>query len=146
MLASGRDGVEWFAIPMSLFYSDVFSLPLPPGHPFPGTKYALLRERLLAGGAFEPHDFHVADPATDAEIERAHCPRYLERVVNGTLDAREIRAIGFPWSERMVQRALPWVERVSPRDPDLRDAAGERCATGPGGRCTGSPGVAARRA
>lgn len=90
---------------MSLFYSDVFALPLPPGHPFPGGKYLRLRERLEASGAFDARDFRVAEPVTDAEITRVHCPSYLRRVVGGTLDARELRAIGFPWSERMVERS-----------------------------------------
>jgi acetoin utilization deacetylase AcuC-like enzyme len=90
---------------MTLFYSDASAFPLPPGHPFPAAKYGLLRQRLLSGGAFEARELHVAEPASDAEITRVHCPDYLARVVGGTLDAREIRAIGFPWSEAMATRA-----------------------------------------
>jgi acetoin utilization deacetylase AcuC-like enzyme len=90
---------------MTLHYSDVFVLPLPSHHRFPMGKYLRLRERLLASGAFGPDDFRVPEGATDAEITRVHCPRYLERVVQGTLAAEEIRAIGFPWSERMVERS-----------------------------------------
>src|SRR4051812_30822598 len=90
---------------MTLHYSDVFTLPLPPGHPFPAGKYVRLRERVLASGLFDERDFHVADPVSDAAILRVHCPDYLQRVVRGTLDAREIRAIGLPWSERLVERS-----------------------------------------
>ena len=90
---------------MTLHYSDVFVLPLPSNHRFPTGKYLRLRERLLASGAFGPDDFRVPEGASDAEITRVHCPRYLERVVRGTLAAEEIRAIGFPWSERMVERS-----------------------------------------
>src|SRR5438094_10509059 len=90
---------------MALFYSDVFVLPLPAHHRFPMGKYARLRSRLLASGEFEESDFQVPEAATDAEITRAHCPRYLERVVSGNLAAAEMKAIGFPWSERMVQRS-----------------------------------------
>ena len=68
-------------------------------------KYVRLRTRLLAAGTFSEGDFRVPDAATDTEITRAHCPRYLERVVSGALDAAEIRAIGFPWSDRMVERS-----------------------------------------
>ena len=82
---------------MSLFYSDVFVLPLPAHHRFPMGKYARLRSRLLACGEFEESDFHVPAAATDAEITRAHCPRYLERVISGNLAAAEVKAIGFPW-------------------------------------------------
>ncbi|HST01337.1 MAG TPA: histone deacetylase, partial [Usitatibacter sp.] len=90
---------------MALFYSDVFVLPLPAHHRFPMDKYARLRERLLASDAFAPDEFRVPDAASDAEILRVHCPRYLGRVARGELDAAEQRAIGFPWSERMVARS-----------------------------------------
>ena len=90
---------------MTLFYSDVFVLPLPSHHRFPMGKYLRLRERLLASGDFVDNDFRVPDGASDAEITRAHCPQYLRRVATGALDAAEIRAIGFPWSERMVERS-----------------------------------------
>jgi len=90
---------------MTLFYSDVFVLPLPSHHRFPMGKYVRLRERLLASGACGEADFRVPERATDAEITRAHCPEYLHRVATGALDAAEIRAIGFPWSERMVERS-----------------------------------------
>ena len=90
---------------MTLFYSDVFVLPLPAHHRFPMGKYARLRARLLDSGEFVDNDFRVPESASDAEITRAHCPHYLRRVVTGALDAAELRAIGFPWSERMVERS-----------------------------------------
>lgn len=90
---------------MKLFYADHFVLPLPEGHRFPMEKYALLRERLLCSGAFGPGDFQVPDAATDSEILRAHEAGYLQRVIRGTLDKDEIRRIGFPWSEAMVERS-----------------------------------------
>jgi acetoin utilization deacetylase AcuC-like enzyme len=90
---------------MSLYYSDVYVLPLPSHHRFPMGKYAKLRERLLASGEFAADEFIVPPAASDAEITRAHCPRYLERVATGALDAAEQRAIGFPWSQQMVERS-----------------------------------------
>ncbi len=90
---------------MSLYYADHFALPLPAGHRFPMGKYLRLRDRLLEADAFPPETFVVPDAATDAEILRVHCPRYLARVVSGTLSPAEVRAIGFPWSERMVERS-----------------------------------------
>lgn len=90
---------------MTLFYSDVFVLPLPAHHRFPMGKYVRLRERLLASGQFVDNDFRVPEAASDSQITRAHCPQYLGRVAAGTLSPAEIRAIGFPWSERMVERS-----------------------------------------
>jgi acetoin utilization deacetylase AcuC-like enzyme len=88
-----------------LYYSDVFILPLPSHHRFPMGKYVRLRDRLLESGEFAPADFIVPPAVTDAEIDRVHCARYRERVASGALDAREQRAIGFPWSEAMVERS-----------------------------------------
>ena len=42
---------------------------------------------------------------TDQEILRAHTPDYLKRVASETLTEKEVRRIGFPWSERMVERS-----------------------------------------
>src|SRR4051812_5180832 len=68
-------------------------------------KYLRLRERLLAGGDFSMDEFAVPAAASDAEITRVHCPQYLEKVATGALSAAEQKAIGFPWSERMVERS-----------------------------------------
>lgn len=90
---------------MKLYYADHFVLPLPEGHRFPMEKYARLRSRLLACGAFAEADFCVPDAASDDAILRAHDPAYLQRVARGTLDAAEVRRIGFPWSPAMVERS-----------------------------------------
>ena len=90
---------------MKLFYADHFVLPLPPGHRFPMEKYSRLRERLLASGHFAPDDFRVPDAATDTELLLAHDAGYVQRVVRGTLGHDEVRRIGFPWSEAMVERS-----------------------------------------
>jgi acetoin utilization deacetylase AcuC-like enzyme len=86
-----------------IYYSDHFVLPLPSGHRFQMSKYALLRERVLASdygaGCLVPEAAH------DEEITRAHCPAYLARVVTGTLSAEEQHAIGFPWTPQMAERS-----------------------------------------
>lgn len=90
---------------MKLFYADHFVLPLPPGHRFPMEKYSRLRERLLSSGHFATDDFRVPDAATDTELLRAHDAGYVQRVARGTLGHDEVRRIGFPWSEAMVERS-----------------------------------------
>jgi len=88
-----------------LFYTDVFVLPLPPGHRFPMEKYSRLREALLVGGEFSVNDFHLPPPASDAELARAHTPDYIAAVASGRLDEKAQKAIGFPWSPDMVERS-----------------------------------------
>ena len=90
---------------MKLFYTDVFVLPLPPGHRFPMEKYARLRQALLAGGQFSEDDFHLPHAATDEELARAHDMAYIQAVSCGALDEKAKKAIGFPWSAAMVERS-----------------------------------------
>ena len=90
---------------MKVFYSDHFVLPLPEGHRFPMVKYAMLRERVARDGICGPGELQTPRVVTDEEILRAHAPAYLKRVVAGTLTKKEVRRIGFPWSERMVERS-----------------------------------------
>lgn len=90
---------------MRIFYCDHFVLPLPPGHRFPMEKYALLRRRVTEAGLGGDDALRVPDPATDTELERAHDPGYVRRVVAGRLAPDEVRGIGFPWSPGLVERS-----------------------------------------
>jgi acetoin utilization deacetylase AcuC-like enzyme len=90
---------------MKVFYSDQFVLQLPEGHRFPMKKYSMLRERVNEDGICAPGELRVPHPVTDEEVLRAHDPAYLKKVVSGALTDKEMRRIGFPWSERMVERS-----------------------------------------
>jgi acetoin utilization deacetylase AcuC-like enzyme len=90
---------------MKVFYSDHFVLPLPEGHRFPMVKYSMLRERVARDGICGPGELSTPRAVTDQEILRAHDPDYLNRVVSGTLTQKEMRRIGFPWSQKMVERS-----------------------------------------
>ena len=87
---------------MKAFYTDHFVLPLPEGHRFPMQKYRLLREAI----ATHPQIKLIEAPsANDTQLLYAHAPSYIQKVVAGELSDQEQRAIGFPWSERMVERS-----------------------------------------
>src|SRR5829696_5257531 len=90
---------------MKVFYSDHFVLPLPEGHRFPMVKYSMLRERVARDGMCGPKELLTPRAVTDEEILRALTPDYLRRVVSGSLSDKEVRRIGFPWSEKMVERS-----------------------------------------
>lgn len=69
------------------------------------SKYSLLRdraERELQGPSCE---LRVPLPASDEQLLLAHTSQYLHKVKNGRLQRKEIRRIGFPWSEGMVERS-----------------------------------------
>jgi acetoin utilization deacetylase AcuC-like enzyme len=90
---------------MKVFYSDHFVLPLPEGHRFPMVKYSMLRERVAQDGICGPGELLTPRAVTDEEILRAHAPDYLKRIASGKLTDKEVRRIGFPWSEKMVERS-----------------------------------------
>jgi len=87
---------------MLIYYTDHYVLPLPPGHRFPMRKYAALRERVAR---VAPAIMRVPPAATDAELARAHDPSYIAAVCTGTLEARAMKRIGFPWSPAMIERS-----------------------------------------
>ncbi|HRE48758.1 MAG TPA: histone deacetylase [Aggregatilineales bacterium] len=88
-----------------IFFTDSYVLPLPEGHRFPMSKYALLRARVIDSQIVPFADMWIPHAATDEEILRVHTPDYLTRVVKGELSAKELRKIGFPWSPAMVERS-----------------------------------------
>ena len=88
---------------LKLYYSDHHPIPLPPGHKFPAGKYRLLRELLSADGDFE---FEAAPPACRESIELVHDPSYVRSFLDGSVDPRIMRRIGFPWSPPLVERTL----------------------------------------
>jgi len=88
---------------MQAFYSDNFVLPLPPGHRFPMAKYQLLRDALSA--QLPLVQFVQAPAAVEAELAFAHHPAYVAAIASGSVDAKILRDIGFPWSPAMAERA-----------------------------------------
>jgi acetoin utilization deacetylase AcuC-like enzyme len=87
---------------LKTFYSDHFVLPLPAGHRFPMEKYSRLRDLV---GTLAAVELIEAPAASDTQILYAHDPQYLINILSGTISAQEQKEIGFPWSEKMVERS-----------------------------------------
>lgn len=83
-------------------YSQVL---LPARHPFPMSKFALLRQVLLDHGVATPAQLRSPEPADDALLQLAHTPDYVRRFTEGDLDAAAVRRQGFPWSPALVTRS-----------------------------------------
>jgi acetoin utilization deacetylase AcuC-like enzyme len=88
---------------MIAFHFDHHTLPLPPGHRFPMSKYGLLRQRVEA----DPRgiELRLSGPASEGELALAHDPGYIADIRDGTLDAARQREIGFAWSPALPLRA-----------------------------------------
>lgn len=90
---------------MRVFFTDHFVLPLPPGHRFPMSKYALLRQRVANANLPGVGELVCPHSATDEELLRAHDLDYLQRAEGGNLSEMEVRRLGFPWSPQLVERS-----------------------------------------
>lgn len=90
---------------MVVFYSDHFDLPLPAGHRFPGSKYGMLRRRLLSEGVLAEASLSPSPAASPDEIAAAHDPAYVEAIRTGAVSETAMRRIGFPWSEHIWTRS-----------------------------------------
>jgi acetoin utilization deacetylase AcuC-like enzyme len=92
-------------LPFSLVYSDGFYLPLG-GHVFPGEKYRLIHERLLASRAAAESDFVTPEAIALDDVLRVHERGYVERLVGGTLSEQEILQAELPYSKSLVDATL----------------------------------------
>lgn len=83
-----------------------YVIALPEGHRFPIAKYALLRDAVLADGVVQPAAMHDPDRAPLEDVRRVHDAAYLDRLMRGTMPTAEQRALGFPWSDGLVERSF----------------------------------------
>lgn len=91
---------------LKIAYSAIYKYELPPGHRFPMQKYELLPEQLLYEGTITSANFFHPEPLSEDTLLLTHTPGYWQKLKRGTLSRKEIRAIGFPMSEKLVQRGL----------------------------------------
>ncbi len=116
-------------VPFVYFYNDIYKVNLPEKHKFPMDKYASVRMSLndrfrhsglhsrttgrgvstvdeIALGSTSFIEFRESPLATEEELRTTHCSQYIDRFINGKQTEREIRVVGFPWSEQGVRRSL----------------------------------------
>jgi acetoin utilization deacetylase AcuC-like enzyme len=86
-------------------YHTAYEIPLPPGHPFPISKYPLLRAQLLAEGLMAIDDFVEPDPIDLESAARVHTREYLDKLDGEGLSIAEQRRLGLPWSRELWRRS-----------------------------------------
>lgn len=89
---------------LKIAFSPVYKYELPEGHRFPMIKYELLPEQLLYEGTVTEENFFHPEPLTEETILLTHEPSYWQKLKNQQLSRKEVRAIGFPMTEQLVQR------------------------------------------
>jgi acetoin utilization deacetylase AcuC-like enzyme len=116
---------------MKVFYSDLYTLPLPEDHRFPIDKYQRLRSFLIEQKIIEPNELFESPLASVEELCLAHDQNYVLSMKNGSVDLNIIKRIGFPWSERLYFRSCATVGgAIAASQSALRDGISGNLAGG----------------
>jgi acetoin utilization deacetylase AcuC-like enzyme len=90
---------------MKCSYHPSYHAALPPGHPFPMSKYSLLKDQLLAEGIVSAGDIMAPEPLDLPTLELVHTPEYLAKLRSSALSMTEQRRLGLPWSDALWLRS-----------------------------------------
>ena len=90
---------------MKCIYHPGYAVTLPPGHPFPISKYELLKDLLLLQGLVASADLLVPDPINLESLALIHTREYLAKLDGPGLSGAEQRRLGLPWSEALWLRS-----------------------------------------
>lgn len=85
-------------------FDPIYVLPLPENHRFPMEKYDLLPKQLVHEGTCDPKDFFSPLAVDDQIVKVIHQKEYVDRLKHMKLDQSELRKIGFPISQQLVER------------------------------------------
>lgn len=89
-----------------LVFHPIYSqLPLPPRHRFPIEKYQGIYDALAVRGVLAER-FITPSAVSETLLCRWYSPDYVRPLLEGSLDAKAMRRIGFPWSQQLIQRSL----------------------------------------
>ena len=89
-----------------VFYSPHYYADIGEGHVFPIRKFELVRDKLLGEGIMAEEDVLEPPLASIEDLLLVHTTDYIERLVGGSLTAKEIRKLGLPWTHSLVRRSF----------------------------------------
>lgn len=85
-------------------HDPIYVLPLPEDHRFPIKKYEWLPEQLLYEGIIQSSQIFSPRRAHEDEVLLTHTPDYVHRMLHLQLTDKEMRKIGFPLSQTLIDR------------------------------------------
>ncbi|MGR0278552.1 histone deacetylase family protein [Marinomonas dokdonensis] len=91
---------------LPLVYHPHYSIPFPAGHRFPMAKFGLLADTLQQQGILTKANHYQPNPMSLSVLMAAHDKHYVQSFIRGELSPEQIKAIGLPWSEWLVERTL----------------------------------------
>jgi acetoin utilization deacetylase AcuC-like enzyme len=90
---------------MKCSYHEGYGIALPAPHPFPISKYLLLKNRLMADGVLAAGDVLQPEPIDIETAALVHTRAYLEKLQSSALSPPELRRLGLPWSRELWSRS-----------------------------------------
>ena len=90
---------------MKCSYHPGYHLPLPAGHPYPISKYVLLKDMLLAADIIANEDLIAPEPIALESVALVHTAEYLHKLTGAGFTAAEVRKLGLPWSDALWLRS-----------------------------------------
>ena len=91
---------------LKIAYHPSYMHNLPEGHRFPMDKYDLLPKQLLYEGTCTEENFFEPTILDSKYLLLVHDAAYVSHLLNGTLDQKSVRKIGFPLSEQLAAREM----------------------------------------
>lgn len=83
-----------------------YSYEFPGNHRFPMEKFKLLHEYLIQVGIAQPENTFRPGKIRPELLCGIHCSTYVDTFIEGTLNKKQLRSIGLPWSKGLVERSL----------------------------------------
>lgn len=87
-------------------FDPIYRHDLPPGHRFPMDKYELIPEQLIYEGWVDRENFFSPGILLLEDILEVHSSEYWEDLQNLRLQESHIRKIGFPLSQKLIDREV----------------------------------------
>ncbi|GAX83192.1 hypothetical protein CEUSTIGMA_g10618.t1 [Chlamydomonas eustigma] len=89
------------------FYANHHVVPLPPDHRFPMEKYALTVSNLQNDASLsDKFDLRPGPLAEFRDLLLVHDGEYIQRFCDNRMTEQEMRNVGFPWSQELVDRTF----------------------------------------
>ena len=95
--------INWRPV-LKIAHHSLYKHPLKENHRFPMIKYELIPEQLIIENTCNENNFFNPGNIEDNVILLTHESNYYNSLINQKLEKKEIRAIGFPMSEKLIER------------------------------------------
>ena len=89
---------------LKIAHDKIYNHPLKENHRFPMIKYELIPEQLIIENTCNENNFFNPSDIEDNVILLTHESNYYNSLINQKLEKKEIRAIGFPMSQKLIER------------------------------------------